>query len=158
MTSGAASNFQRRGAASNAQVGDDFEIEAKKYFDSIGVVLQRRYRAPIGFSSKQKKEFDLGSAEPQILVECKSHTWTESDGVPSAKIAAWNEAMFYFSLAPEGYRKILFVEQRTRQVKNRKEESLAKYYVDHYSHLIPEGVEILEYDGAEATRVWPSNG
>lgn len=52
--------------------------------------------------------------------------------------------MFYFHLAPSQYRKILFV---LRDVHARKPESLAEYYMRTYSHLIPGGVSIMEFDG-----------
>ena len=78
-----------------------------------------------------------------MLVECKSHTWTKTDNVPSAKITVWNEAMYYFLLSPGGFRKILFV---LRDFSEKRGESLAEYYVRNYSHLIPDDVEIWEYD------------
>jgi len=67
-------------------------------------------------------------------------------------MTVWNEAMYYFLLAPRNYRKILFV---LRDYSDKKEESLAAYYWRTYSHLIPQGVEIWEYN--ESTRkatVW----
>ena len=88
---------------------------------------------------------DLGSSSPQILVECKSHRWTEGGRVPSAKMTVWNEAMFYFHLAPQGFRKILFVLYDRRKGTG---ESLVSYYRRTYSHLIPDGVEFLEFDEA----------
>jgi hypothetical protein len=49
--------------------------------------------------------------------------------------------MFYFIAAPNNYRKILFVLKSMR-----KTISLASHYVNRYGHLIPNGVEILEYN------------
>ena len=88
----------------------------------------------------------------KILVECKKHTWTKGRNVPSAKMSVWNEAMYYFALAPQEYRKILFVLKDTR-----KNETLAEYYVKRYAHLIPDHTEILEYDSAtkSARTVFP---
>lgn len=51
--------------------------------------------------------------------------------------------MYYFLLGPRGFRKVLFV---LRDFNKRRGESLAEYYVRNYSHLIPDDVEILEYD------------
>ena len=151
-------DFQREGSTSNAHVGRAFELEAQKHFwDEEEIVLQRPYPVLVGLSGKRKeyRRFDLGSDEPRILVECKSHTWTKSGHVPSAKITAWNEAMFFFSLTPdEGYRKVLFV---WRSVTPKREESLAEYYVKNHQHLIPDDVEIWEFDGSEHRVVWPSN-
>ena len=136
-------NFQRTGATSNAKVGSDFEAVAREWFLNEGVRLQRSYGVEIGFSKKKKKKFDLGSSDPPVLVECKSHKWTGGGNVPSAKITVWNESMFYFLLAPMGFRKVLFV---LRDFSEQRGESLAEYYVRNHSHLIPDDVEILEFD------------
>lgn len=139
-------NFQRVGSVSNAHVGRDFESVALEYFRQTGVVLKRGFPVRLGAASdKQRRLFDLGSESPPVLVECKSHRWTVEGNVPSAKVTVWNEAMYYFFLAPQEYRKILFV---LRDFNEKREESLAMYYVRHYGHLIPRGVEILEYDEA----------
>jgi hypothetical protein len=55
----------------------------------------------------------------------------------------WNEAMYYFLVAPTGYRKILFV---LRDYSEKRRETLAEYYIRTYSHLIPDDVELWEYD------------
>ncbi len=140
-----ANNFQRVDAASNAAVGSDFETTAHEWFIKEGVRLERNFRAQIGLAKKKERKFDLGSTEPAVLVECKSHKWTSGGNVPSAKITVWNEAMYYFLLAPTGFRKILFV---LRDFNLRRGESLAEYYVRNNSHLIPDDVEILEYDSS----------
>ena len=139
-------DFQRVGAPSNSHVGNAFEAAAQKYFRQQGITLQRNYPVPVGVSSKKPRKFDLGSCDPPLLVECKSHTWTGGGNVPSAKMTVWNEAMLYFLLAPKGFRKVLFV---LRDYSERRNETLAEYYVRTYFHLIPEDVEVLEYDGRE---------
>jgi hypothetical protein len=137
-------NFQRLGSLSNAQVGRDFESAAQAYFRQLGVALARNFAVPIGVASATKnRHFDLGSADPPMLVECKSHRWTTGGNIPSAKITVWNEAMYYFHLAPPAYRKVLFV---LRDFSARRNETLAAYYVRNYGHLVPGDVEILEYD------------
>lgn len=138
------SNFQRVGSTSNTQVGRDFEVAAKEYFKQHGISLRNNYVVPIGIDRvKKNHQFDLGCAEPPLLVECKSHRWTSGDNTPSAKMTVWNEAMYYFHLAPPGFRKVLFV---LRDFSAKRQLSLAEYYVKNHSHLIPEDVEILEYD------------
>ena len=64
-------------------------------------------------------------------------------GVPSAKMTVWNEAMYYFHLAPTRYRKILFVLHDRRDGQG---ETLLAYYKRTYSHLIPDDVEFMEWD------------
>jgi len=96
-----ANNFQRIGAVSNAHVGRDFESVAKEIFWQQGILLDSNYSVPVGVADEKKiRHFDLGSDEPPILVECKSHRWTSGTNIPSAKITVWNEAMYYFHLAP----------------------------------------------------------
>lgn len=137
-------NFQRVGSLSNAQVGREFESVALVYFRQQGCLLTRCYRVPVGFGSEKKnRQFDIGSDDPLVLVECKSHRWTAGGNVPSAKVTVWNEAMYYFHLAPAEYRKVLFV---LRDTSPKRGLSLAEYYIRNYRHLIPDGVDVLEYD------------
>ena len=147
-------NFQKIGSVSNAHVGSDFEKVAQEYFGRQGIVLRKGRGVQIGFSSKQEHKFDLGADKPPVLVECKAHTWTAGGNVPSAKITVWNEAMLYFSLAPSDCSKILFV---LRNWSEKRGESLAQYYVRTHDHLIPDGVEIWEYDESTSsvTKVHP---
>src|SRR4051794_6068799 len=106
-------NFQRIGSISNSQVGRDFEESARKYFATINVALTFGHPLLVGVGEiKKAHTFDLGCNNPvngKIIVECKSHTWTTGGNVPSAKITVWNEAMYYFSLAPRDYRKVFFI-------------------------------------------------
>ncbi len=146
-------NFQRIGSISNAHVGSDFEAAAREIFASQGLQLQKNFSLPVGISEKKKEHrFDLGSASPEVIVECKSHRWTKGSNVPSAKMTVWNEAMYYFSIAPKSYRKILFVLQHYNP---KKKETLAEYYIRTYNHLVPHGVEIWEYnEDIGETVVW----
>ena len=142
--------FQRVGSTSNAQVGKDFELAAQNFFSLAGIELERGIEVDIGIgqNNKKKHDFDLGCNTKKILVECKSHCWTAGHNIPSAKLTAWNEAMYYFYAAPRDYRKILFVLRDLRQGTG---ESLAKYYLRTYNHLIPDDVEIWEYDESLST-------
>ena len=74
-------------------------------------------------------------------MECKCHVWTEGGNAPSAKLTVWNEAMLYFSLAPPRYRKLLVLQRSLRA-----SQSLAELYSKRYAHLIPDGVELWEFD------------
>ena len=136
-------NFQRLGSVSNAHVGRNFESAAQDYFRRKGYSLQREHPVQIGLSNSKSRKFDLGSDDPPMLVECKSHRWTTGGNVPSAKITVWNEAMYFFHLAPDQYEKILFV---LRDFSEKRNQSLAEYYVKSHKHLIPNDVKILEYD------------
>ena len=144
-------NFQRTGSRSNAEVGSGFETTAQTYFLKQGTLLEKGYSVLIGVAdSKKMRKFDLGSSNPSVLVECKSHKWTSGGNVPSAKITVWNEAMYYFHLAPPEYRKIMFV---LRDYSDKRKETLAQYYIKNHDHLIPDDVEIFEFDDAHGSAV-----
>jgi len=135
-------NFQRIGSDHNAGVGRLFEERIRELFLKKGIALRRGLAVPVGVAkTKKPHKFDLGSDNPPILVECKSHTWTQGENVPSAKMTIWNEAMYYFHAAPQGFQKILFVLKNERAG-----QSLAAYYLHTYGHLIPDDVEVRELD------------
>jgi hypothetical protein len=137
-------NFQRNGSISNAHVGKDFESKAKTFFATQGVILDKNISIEIGIEGKKKAHnFDLGNPISKIIVECKSHTWTESENIPSAKITTWNQAMYYFYAAPKGYRKIFIV---LKHYSKKHKQTLAAYYLRLNDHLIPSDVEFWEYD------------
>jgi len=134
-------NFQRVGSISNAHAGKDFEEAARSFFSRAGIVLKPSFVVPIGYNFKKDHKFDLGSDVPPILVECKSYTWTSGGNSPSAKIRGMNEVMLAFSLAPQHYRKILFVLKHMKG-----NVSLASHYVKNQGHLVGPGIEIWEFD------------
>src|SRR5713226_145084 len=104
-------SHQRIGAISNAHAGREFEREASEYFlRAESLALTSDFSIDIGVGTGKKAHgFDLGSTNPPVLVECKSHNWTETGNMPSAKVTVWNEAMYFFHLAPSHFRKVLFV-------------------------------------------------
>lgn len=137
-------NFQRENSISNAHVGRDFENIAFDYFKSNNISLKQGVSLPIGVNKVKKPHvFGLGNTidENEIIVECKSHKWTSSGNVPSAKMTVWNEAMYYFLLAPIEYREIFFI---LKDYSEKRKETLGEYYVRVYKNMIPEGVEIPE--------------
>jgi hypothetical protein len=126
----------------NPRRGSQFEDMALDFFQQLGLHLQRGFTVDVGIGSlKKPHKFDLGSAKPPVLVECKRHTWTRGGNAPSAKLTVWNEAMYYFAATPPEFRKILFALKSIRRG-----ETLAEHYIKRYAHLIPHGVEIWEYD------------
>jgi hypothetical protein len=140
--------FQRKGAESNTQVGRDFEAKAKAFFAQQGLKLTPDITIDIGINGRKPHHFDLGDEHNKVIVECKAHKWTEGGNVPSAKIVAWNQAMFFFYATPSGYRKIFFVLRDFSQKRN---ETLAEYYIRTNIHLIPDDVEIWEYNEEQRT-------
>ncbi len=145
---------QRKGVASNTAAGRAFEETAQTVLADYGIIVDFGHKVQIGIGAiKKDRNYDLGSADPAIIVECKSFRWTESGGVPHAKIRTMEKEMFCFLIAPAEYRKILFVERSTR---DGYDESLAEYFVRLNPHMIPADVEIWEYDHAtKSVKVLP---
>ena len=137
-------NFQREGAPSNTSVGNKFEAKAERFFKKQGFQLTPKVSIAIGINRvKRQHKFDLVDIDNKVLIECKSHTWTKSGKIPSAKMTTWDQAMYFFHAAPNDYRKILFV---LRDLNKQKGETLAEYYIRTKQHLIPKEVEIWEFD------------
>ncbi len=63
--------FQRVGAISNTHAGRDFEDAVQAFLASQGLELIRDFAVPIGHGQQKTHRFDLGSAGPPVLVECK---------------------------------------------------------------------------------------
>ena len=137
-------NFQRKGEKNNSTVGRIFENTAQNYWQKHhNIELINSYPMEIGLSSYKKvHKFDLGSKSPSIIIECKSHKWTEGHNIPSAKLTVWNEAMYYFSLSPESYRKIFFC---LKDYSEKHGSTLAEYYIRTHRHLIPIDTEFWEF-------------
>lgn len=141
------SDFQRDGSTSNAHVGRAFEARARKVLAKRGLRLEPGHKVPCGLGAVRKSHaFDLGSDNPKVIVESKSHTWTSGGNVPSARMKNWAEAMFYFHMASPDYRKIFIVE---RSVRPGRPESLLAYFLRTQAHMIPPDVEFRELDGDE---------
>lgn len=139
-------NFQRKGAISNAHVGREFEIRAKAVLEEqLGVDLDFHHKVSVGIEFKKEHAFDLGSENPRVIVECKAQTWTEGNKVPSSKMKNWAEAMFIFYMTPKTYRKIFIAERSERKTTG---ESLLSYFMRTHIHMIPADVEFWEFDSA----------
>jgi hypothetical protein len=103
--------------------------------------IEHKFKLEIGTEEKKAHAFDAGQ-KGVLVVECKASSWTEGDNSPSAKISAWNEAMYFFYLAPPKYQKYFFVLKSD----NEKGESLLTHYINSYQHVIPKDVRLFEYD------------
>jgi hypothetical protein len=135
---------QRVGAISNSHAGREFEANARQFFANRGIALNQNLKVMVGIGAQKKGHaFDLGCDAQKIIVECKSSTWTTGANIPSAKLTVWNEAMYYFSLAPADYRKVMFV---LRHECSKRGLTLATYYLKTYGHLVPPDVEFWEFD------------
>ena len=137
-------NHQCLGSPSNSHSGFKFEEAARAYFQRVeNLELEPSLSIEIGVRGAKPKpyRFDLGSHSLAVLVECKSHTWTATGNIPSAKLTVWNEAMYYFHLVPHECRKVLFVQESQC---GKRAKSLPQYYVETHGHLIPPDVSVFE--------------
>jgi hypothetical protein len=130
-----------------ANLGSPLQYAARRFFEkSEGITLTEEYKLSVGLSYKKERRFDLGSDRPPVIVECKSYRLNKSLPVPrSPNFSSWTEAMYYFHLAPEVYRKIFFVAEDIQG------GSVALRYVRGHRHLIPDGVEIWEFNERSQT-------
>ena len=83
------------------------------------------------------------SEDGDIVVECKSYTWTKSGNFPSAKISTAVEAIFYLSrIRPK---KKIFVFQDDF---NNRGESLVDTFVKRYDGVLDD-IEVWAYNVGE---------
>jgi hypothetical protein len=134
---------QRKNTTSNTQVGIDFENLTFQFFKSKFPNLEKPFLLPIGHSKKKNHKFDMGCSKQEVIIECKSHTWTEKGNVPSAKLTTWDQAMFYFFLAPRNYKKMFIAKH---DVRSKSDETLCQYYLRTHFNVIPDEVEFWEAD------------
>ena len=147
-------NFQRKGATDNTTVGRRFEKKVERCLVKSGFKPVAGFPLAIGTGAvKKNHRFDFGDESNKTIIECKAHTWTESGNVPSAKMTTWDQAMYFFFLASNGYRKMLVVQLDRN---TRRNQTLGEYYINTKPHLIPSGVEIWEYNekSGKATKIW----
>jgi hypothetical protein len=138
-----ANNNQREGFSSNSLVGSNFENMAFEYFKvKENILLEKNFEIDIGIEYKKTHRFDLGNSSKKIIIECKSHTWTNGENIPSAKMSVWNEAMFYFTLAPKEYKKIFFV---LMDYSKKRCKTLLQYYIENHYNFISKDIIFYEY-------------
>ena len=130
---------------SNREKGDAFARRVGPYLERKGYRVKPGYSVEIGLWNLRKKahRFDYGSKS--LLVECKFCDWTAGGNNPSAKISTLNESMIYFHAAPSSFRKMAFIS-KTGKKGIRNPETFAEHYVRLYGHLVPDDVEVWEFD------------
>ena len=118
---------------SNKTKGDAFRDFAKPILEKeLKTKLEPEQKIDIGNPMK-KHAFDLASQDKSIVIECKRYTWINSDKKPNGKIATLNEAVLYFSFLDYNIQKILCLMESKDP---KRKETLARYYVDTYGHLL----------------------
>lgn len=141
-----------RSNSDNLITGRQFQEQVcilfQEYFNK-SFVLEKPI--PIGDPPKLHR-FDCVSADGEIVVECKSYTWTNTGNVPSAKLMGLSQAVLYMSYLPAKTKKIIAIG---KSILSHKAESLAEYYCRINGHLL-KGIEIAEVDDDGSIRWFKS--
>lgn len=133
----------------NPSIGAGFQNEVKEWFvRNYGGEFEVEIKMPIGSPPKDHK-FDIVEEKLKIAIECKCIKWTDSGNVPSAKMAAVNEAAFYLSFLPSTYKKFIVIRYCYHQKRG---ETLAQYYYRTYRHLLND-IKVAEYK-SETNEFW----
>ena len=130
---------------SNREKGAVFARRVGQYLQRKGYRVKPEYSVEIGLGNLRKKAHRFDHGCKSMLVECNSMIdgwWKQS----SAKISALNESMIYFHAAPSSFRKMMFIS-KTGKKGMRNPETFAEHYVRLYGHLVPDDVEVWEFDG-----------
>ncbi len=136
---------------SNKLKGNKFEIEAKEILEKyLDCEFQEQYKVDIGFSVKKTHKYDFGNKN--FVVECKCYSWTEGNNIPSAKLSHLKEVMFYFSLTPNTYKKILVLN---KNIRTKDEKSFGTYFVEINRAFISDNVEIYEIENNRLEKIYP---
>jgi hypothetical protein len=128
----------------NPSAGKAFQYKVQaKAQENFGKLFIQECPVLIGNPPKEHR-FDLVSEDHLIIIECKSYTWTKSWNVPSAKLAALDEAILYMRcIIPScSARKIIIME---RSFNKKTCETLAEYFVRRKGHLLAD-IEVMELD------------
>jgi hypothetical protein len=118
-----------------------FEQRVKRYFENLLHVKLEPKGLKVG--PNMFHTFDLVSEDQQIVIECKSYTWTKAESFPSAKISTANEALFLLSRI-KAKQKILVMQDHYAHGK-----SLVETYVRRYEGLMDD-VEIWRFIAGDA--------
>ncbi len=134
-----------RANSENPAIGAKFQEDVAVWFRKTykkEFILEKKI--PIGYSEKKPHKFDIVSDDNTIAVECKCYSWTETGNVPSAKMGAANEAVFYLSFLPGTCEKFI-VLKRDISANHTPSETLAEYYYRTNKHLLG-GTKVAEYN------------
>lgn len=88
---------------------------------------------------EQFHKFDLVSGSGDVVIECKSYTWTDGGNFPQAKVSTANEALFFLSRI-KADRKLLVMQDDVSS----DGKSLVDAYVERYDGLMDD-TEVWRY-------------
>lgn len=117
--------------------GRAFEDRVLKYMENK--FKKRLYKQNLQVGPNKFHEFDLVSEDKNIVIECKSYTWTKSGNSPSAKISTAIEAVFYLSRIAVDKKILVFQDDI-----NDRGESFVSTFVRRYDGILDD-VEVWAY-------------
>ena len=125
----------------NPKIGKLFQLQVlEALLSKYGEGYETEVEIEIGNPPKAHR-FDIVNIEKKIAIECKRYIWTESGNVPSAKMAALNEAAFYLSFLSDYQKYIVMLKNYDKKGK----ESLAEHYYRINHHLLKD-IKVYEFD------------
>jgi len=121
----------------------------KEFEDRVFIYLynkfkQKFYTQSLQIGPNKYHGFDLVSEDRNIVVECKSYTWTGSDNFPSAKISTAVEATFYLTRIRTKKKILVFQDDF-----NSTGESLADTFVRRYNGVLDD-IEVWAYNAGKS--------
>jgi len=126
----------------NPGVGKNFQsLTSKLLAEYYGKEFIPEREINIGNPPKAHR-FDIVSSDRSVVVECKCYSWTVGQNNPSAKMATLNEAVLYFKLMPDFWKKVIVMKKSIHPKRN---ETLAEYYLRTYNFVL-DGITLIEID------------
>lgn len=91
---------------SNAERGRQFQVNC---LEALKQKTNRNFDMEVRINIDDSKfhSFDIATRERDIVVECKSFSYTISGNIPSAKITTLREAAMYLDLTPPNVHRLL---------------------------------------------------
>jgi len=114
-----------------------FEETVGDYFEERFDVELSETRLQIG--PDQYHKFDLVSPHGNIIIECKSFTWTDGGNFPQAKISTANETILFLSRVEADGKMLVMQDDLAPDGR-----SLVKTYADRYGGLMDD-IEVWQY-------------
>ena len=130
--------------------------QGKDFEEKVRLKLEELYKTRFNIYSKnnpdlviltvgnppKRRKFDIVSEDKSIVVECKDNNWSETEKIPSGKIATILKEVLYFSKMTKNANTKKIIVLKYYYNESRK-QTLADYFIKTYKHLL-EDIIIME--------------
>jgi hypothetical protein len=107
--------------------------------------LERNVLTKVGLGGGKEGEHKFDLTGDKVLVECKAYLKARDGSPDSAKLANWNMAMYYFTLAGPAFKQKYFFVLSPPSTKKKDKQTLLEYYLERFGYLIPQDVVLYEW-------------